>query len=139
MGERADTLRHPITRVRTLWLVATWLLVALVVYLSVTPRSPELPLHGGDKYGHFVAYGTLMLLFAQLYAGSRRWAAAAALVALGIALEFVQRWTGYRSFDPWDIAANTAGVLAGFVLAPPRLPNVLVRLERRFARRGGTS
>jgi hypothetical protein len=42
----------------------------------------------------------------------------------------VQRATGYRTFDVWDMAADAAGVLIGVALAPPRLPNFLGAIER---------
>jgi hypothetical protein len=47
----------------------------------------------------------------------------------------VQRWTGYRTFDVWDMAADAAGVAIGWLLAPPRLPNVLCGVESLLARR----
>jgi VanZ family protein len=115
---------------RPAWLAVGWLLVAIVIYLSVTSRPPEIPFDEGDKYGHMLAYGALMLWFAQLYDRGERWIAMLALIALGVALEFVQRWTGYRTFDLWDMAADTAGVVIGLVLAPPRLPNFLRVIER---------
>lgn len=117
-------------RLRAAWTAVAWLLVAAIVHLSVTPHPPEIPLDEGDKYGHLLAYGTVMLWFAQLYVGRRRWLAAIGLIALGVALEYVQRWTGYRSFDVWDMAADAAGVVIGLAAAPPRLPNVLSALER---------
>ena len=36
---------------------------------------------------------------------------------MGIALEFVQGWLGYRSFEVADMVANTIGVLLGLVIA----------------------
>jgi glycopeptide antibiotics resistance protein len=44
-----------------------------------------------------------------------RLAYAAGFVAMGIAIEFLQGMTSYRTFDVLDMAANAAGVL--FVLA----------------------
>jgi VanZ family protein len=123
------TMNHSL-RLRAAWLAIAWLLVAAVIYLSVTPQPIEIPLDEGDKYGHLIAYGTLMLWFAQLYERSARWVATLGLIALGVALEYVQRSTGYRTFDVWDMAADAAGVLIGFALAPPRLPNFLEVAER---------
>jgi len=117
-------------RYRTVWLAAGWLLVMLVIYLSVTSRPLEIPLEEGDKLGHLAAYATLMMWFGQLYAGRRRVIAFLGFIALGVALEYVQRATGYRSFDWWDMAADAAGTLSGLVLCPPRLPNVLAMVER---------
>ncbi|MGE5522504.1 MAG: VanZ family protein [Rhodospirillaceae bacterium] len=128
-------MREPASGLRAAWLVVAWLLVAVVIHLSVTPRPLEIPIDEGDKYGHMLAYGTVMLWFAQAYERRARWITVAGLVALGIALEFVQRWTGYRTFDPWDMAADAAGVVIGLALAPPRLPNVLRMTERLLDRR----
>ena len=42
---------------------------------------------------------------------------AAGFIALGIALEFVQGWLGYRSFEIADMVADAAGVALGFIAA----------------------
>ena len=80
------------------------------MWASLTPASPSPP--GSDKVGHLAAYGALMFWFAQLYARRVPWAAG--FVVLGVALEFAQGWTGYRSFDVNDMLANTAGVGLGW-------------------------
>ena len=72
----------------------------------------------GDKLEHLLAYGTLMFWFCVLYRPLRvRAAYAAGFIAMGIALEFVQRWLGYRSFEVADMVANTAGVGVGWSVA----------------------
>jgi VanZ family protein len=55
------------------------------------------------------------------------------MVALGIALEYAQRATGYRSFEVADMAADALGVAVGW-LAAPRLPNFLSWAEKRLPR-----
>ncbi len=125
-----------LTRVRRSWLAAGWALVVFVVVLSVTPVPVEIPVQSGDKYSHVLAYAVLMCWFTHLHETSRHRAGlAAAFIALGIVLEFVQRWTGYRTFDLADMAAGAAGVAAGWMLAPPRIPNSLHWLERRIRSR----
>jgi hypothetical protein len=47
----------------------------------------------------------------------RRLGYAAGFVAMGIALEFLQGMTGYRTFDPLDMLANAVGVLGGLAVA----------------------
>lgn len=120
-------------RVRWLWLAAGWTLVGLVVVLSLAPIRVDAGVEYGDKLHHLAAYCILMIWFASLYATLRgRLRFAIGFVAMGIALEFMQGWIGYRDFEVADMLANSAGVAAGWVLAPPRLPNFLLVFERRF-------
>ena len=125
-------------RVRWFWLLLGWLLVLFVVYLSLTPDPVQLPMAAAwdaDKFGHSLAYAALMSWFANLYeVPTRRIQFAVGFVALGVGLEFAQRWTGYRSFEVADMAASAAGVAVGWVLAPPRIPNYLHLAEAPFRR-----
>jgi VanZ family protein len=109
-----------------------WALVVVVICLSLAPISVDIaPVEHGDKVEHAVAYGTLMVWFACLYvARPARVGYALGFVALGIILEFLQRETGYREFELLDMAADAAGVIVGFWLAPPRFPNYLAIMER---------
>jgi len=119
-----------VRRVRQLWLVLGWMMVLLVIYLSVTPAPMQLPVEQGDKFAHTLAYFVLMSWFANLYEVlAQRAMFALGFIVLAIALEFIQRWTGYRTFEIADMVAGTVGVAAGWLLAPPRLPNYLHWLE----------
>jgi len=109
-------------------------LVALVVYLSLTPPPIDAGRFEGVKTGHVLAYAVLMLWFAQLLAAG--WARAAtglAFVAMGVGLEFAQGLTGYRTFAVSDMVDNAIGVAAGLVLAWTPLGGALGAFERRFA------
>ena len=118
---------------RRLWLFIGWALVLSVVYLSLAPVAIDTGVQQGDKLLHVSAYGPLMLWFANLYETlARRRMLAAALVAMGVALEFIQGWTGYRTFEVADMLADAVGVAAGWALAPPRLPNFLRAIEKVF-------
>jgi VanZ family protein len=120
-------------RVRRLWLVLGWILLAFVVYLSLAPAPIELPIEQGDKLSHTLAYLVLMSWFANLYESpAQRVGFALGFVLLGIGLEFIQRWVGYRSLELADMMAGAAGVALGWLLAPPRLPNYLVAAERHW-------
>ena len=59
-----------------------------------------------------------MLWFCLLYANrGTRIAYAALWIAMGIALEFAQRATGYRNFEVFDMYANAIGVLIGWAVS----------------------
>jgi hypothetical protein len=68
-----------------------------------------------DKVEHAFAYGVLMGWFWPLYGARGRLFHAIGLVALGIALEFVQGAGGVRQFEVVDMVADAAGVAAVFV------------------------
>ena len=110
-------------KLRALWLAIGWGLVATIIWLSVTPRPLQIDIAQGDKLGHFAAYGATMFWFCQLYARRpTRIAYAAGLIAMGIALEFVQRWLCYRSFEVLDMVADAIGVVLGWTAASALSP-----------------
>jgi len=118
-----------VTKLRALWLALGWGLVAAILWLSLTPSPPKVDFAQSDKVGHFLAYGGVMFWFAQLYAArGTRLAYAAGFVAMGVALEFIQGWTGYRSFEVYDMLADGIGVALGWVAALI-LPRVLPDAE----------
>ncbi len=123
---------RPAYRFRGLWLGLGGIMVAAVLVLSLAPLSVDLS-EGRDKASHFVAYGTLMFWFGMLWPGLRRQALVAlAFAAMGVGVEFLQRLTGYRSFEVADMAANTIGVLIGWALLQTPLRQLLLWVDSRI-------
>ncbi len=125
-------LRH-----RAWWLAIARIGVALIIVLSLV-RMPDVGVHvpEGDKIGHMLAYACVMAWYALLCATpGALWWRAAALLALGIALEFAQSRTGYRSFDVRDMLADAFGIALGAALWFTPWRHVLVRLEHWMATR----
>ena len=103
---------------RPVYLAMGWGLVAVIIWASVTHNPPQISVEHGDKVGHLLAYAGVMFWFSRLYLHTRtRLAYAAGFIALGIALEFVQRALGYRSFELLDMVADALGVLGGWAIA----------------------
>lgn len=118
---------------RALGLALGWVMVAAIVWLSLTPSPPKLDVSFGDKLGHFAAYGGLMFWFCQLYARrATRIGYALGFAAMGIGLEFAQGATGYRSFEYSDMLANAVGVLLGWAVALAAGGEIAARLGRVF-------
>lgn len=115
---------------RAALLAGGWLYAAALVILSLMPTPPDPGFAYGDKLGHFFAYSLLMFWFCYLYRNRHtRMAYGAGWVLLGVAVEFAQSATGYRSFELADMAANALGVLAGAASAALTLPRAAAARE----------
>ena len=119
-----------------LWVIFGWALVALVIYLSLTPSPPEvLDFAFSDKLEHLFAYSVLMGWLGQLYVSTRQQnLLAVGFCLMGVALEFAQGWGGHRFFDVADMAANTLGVLLGWWLTRTLFAGILLRVDRSISR-----
>lgn len=105
-------------RYRSFWIASSLLLVAVVIWGSLQTAFATAPIRGFDKVEHFSTYLFLALWFTGLYQRPRYWLIVVALLSLGLAMEagqFVMQ--AGRMGDPYDMAANTAGVVAGVLLA----------------------
>ncbi len=114
-----------------LWLFIGCLMIAFVVYSSLT-TSPVTPgFKFSDKVMHVIGYCGLMGWFIQIYRDrNAQRLLAAGFIALGVGLEFLQDLGGVRVFEFNDMVANMLGVLIGWALAKTPLSRVLWRLER---------
>jgi len=103
-------------RLSWLWLSLGLTLVATVWFLSLTPHPPSIDIQDGDKYGHLLAYGSLMLWFGWLYPRRVHWRVALLFLLQGVLLELLQGLSGYRYADVYDMVANGLGVALGWTL-----------------------
>jgi len=119
------TRRH-----RRIWLLLGWGMIAAVVVLSLIPLDVDLAEHE-DKLAHFIAYGSLAFWFGMLIDGrGRQLGVALTFAAMGVALEFLQGLTDYRTFEVADMIANAIGATVGWGLAQTPLRNGLGWAER---------
>jgi VanZ family protein len=118
---------------RRYWIAGGWFIVAAIVYFSLIQLAVDADVPNGDKLGHLLGYGALMAWWSQLYVSMpARIKLALACITLGAAMELAQGLTPDRHPDWLDLAANAAGVLLGWLLAPPRLPSLYERLDAAF-------
>lgn len=112
------------------WLGRLALAATVVVCLVPMPK-PVIPVEGGDKFEHALGWLLITLWYAQLAAVPRALLArACGFLALGAAIELAQSLTTWRSADPWDLAANAAGVATGVAIGLSPLRGILARLDR---------
>ena len=115
-----------------LWSALGWLLVGVVVFGSLIPGPALQAVQVNDKVMHASAYFVLMVWFAGFYRHTVYPLIAAILVALGLTLDLLQLLTDTRSFDWYDVAMNSAGVMLGFVLSTFLLGGWCQRVEQRL-------
>lgn len=116
-----------------LWRAGGWLFIAAIVYFSLFKLALDTNIQGGDKLGHLLAYGGLMAWWSQLHvSAAARLKLGVAFVALGAAMELAQGLTPNRYPEWLDLAANSAGVLLGWLAAPPRIPSLYAKLAAAF-------
>ena len=102
---------------KKLWLLIGGALVVLLLYGSLAPAKALPPLGGSDKLWHAGTYFVVMAYFSQMYAPLRsQLLIAAALIALGVTIEFIQPYVN-RQFDWFDALANCLGVVAALLLS----------------------
>ena len=95
----------------------------LLVFVSISELLPgdSAPIMAvsrlNDKFLHFSAYAAMAFVPAFGLRASTAIACVITTELVGIGLEFGQLFVHQRSCDPYDMAANTAGVLTGVVLA----------------------
>jgi VanZ family protein len=110
----------------------------MLVVLSLLPMpSIGVQVEQGDKIGHVLAYFTLMFWYAQLCATrGALLKRALAVLLLGALMEFAQSFTPWRAGnDPWDMLANTTGVVTACLVALTPLGRVLAWIEERWRQR----
>jgi hypothetical protein len=103
-----------------------WFILSVILLClpgSAIPKYSWLALVYADKWVHISLFFTLCYLFSRPFRKSAmnrpqryRWFLGIALAGIvyGTAMEFVQEyWVANRSFELWDIAADSVGCLLG--------------------------
>ena len=109
-------------------------MVGIVVWLSLTPKPPQPPgFLDWDKGLHLTAYACLMYWYGMSF--DRHWRWPVFLVGLGIGLEFLQGYGGFRSFDIFDMVANAMGVGVGLMVLKTPVGRCLGIIDKLLANR----
>ncbi|NLA75750.1 MAG: VanZ family protein [Deltaproteobacteria bacterium] len=118
-----------------LWRAIGFLIILLIIVLSLVPNPEEIsPVSVSDKLLHIIAYAASMFWFGLCIKREKLYIAGIILAVLGIIIEFIQGQTGYREMSLYDIYANIAGILIGFLLSLTRLSLALHYIEKKLFR-----
>jgi len=123
-------------KLKTTWSILGLILVFQVIYLSLTPRPPQIQssIFPMDKVGHFLAYALLVFWYIQISHPKRYFFYFIGFSFMGVCLEFVQRSLGFRSFEYLDMLFNTLGAGISFLFFRKWGDQLLVTLEKIFLR-----
>lgn len=119
-------------------MAAIVVLVVAIVAASLVPQLPAPSRSVSDKAWHFLAYLGLALAGSGITSPDRLWRTMLRCFLLGAALELAQgAMTDARSPEWADLAANTAGIAAAWVIAGQGRAGWGLRASARlFGRRG---
>jgi VanZ family protein len=93
---------------------AFWVCFVVTSALALMPGSYLPPVFNWwDKAQHAMAFGTLTLLAALAYPAVSKFRIGFLLLALGVLIEVLQYFSGYRYGDWQDAVADGVGVLVG--------------------------
>jgi len=125
------------------WRIAGVVLLCLVLISALMPavwfwndRAGALSwFRNADKVLHASTFLLLAVWFSGQYQKPAYLRIAAGLMLFGVLIEACQYLVGYRKADLLDVAANTAGIVAGFAIAIAGLGGWSLRLEDWYAAR----
>ncbi|NLD35663.1 MAG: VanZ family protein [Desulfatiglans sp.] len=124
-----------VLRYSNLWRAIAYLIIISIIVLSLIPNPDEVtPFSASDKVLHTIAYAVCMFWFGLCYGRDKLYIIGLILIVLGIVIEIIQGQTGYRDMSLYDIFANIAGVLIGFLLSFSRLSWTLHYFEKLLFR-----
>lgn len=101
--------------IRSYWIVITVLALTVITLLSLYPLESLPSVPGNDKTHHFIAYGALM--FPAALRKPKYWPFICLFfICWSGAIELLQPYV--NRYGEWlDMAANTAGIVCGLLLA----------------------
>lgn len=95
-----------------------------IEYLATTSLHIEIVETLWDKFNHFFAFATLMVLLTLAYGHLTQLQRVTLLFAFGVQIELVQAFLPSRYFSLLDIVADAIGIAVGIVI---------VELLKRFS------
>lgn len=116
-----------IVLIKAYWLACTLALLAAITALSLIPMAELPPAPGSDKLHHLIAYAALAV---PVSLGRPRywWLILLSIVAYSALIEVLQPYV--NRYGEWlDLAANSAGILGGLVIAELLIRSFPARLN----------
>lgn len=101
---------------RPLCLVQFLMLLAVFIYLGLTPSPQNSVPMFNDKLMHFTGYFIAGSSISFAFPLWKSWQRASFLILFSIGIEISQHFMPPRTFDFFDIGANSSGVVLGLLV-----------------------
>ena len=102
-----------------LFRILLFITTAIITYLALFPRSPDLLQSTWDKMNHAIAFCTLSFLVNHSFPNRPfGFSKVFSIILYGLILEICQYFLPNRIFSLLDLAANILGILLYFMLIP---------------------
>ncbi len=103
---------------RKILILIGYLIILSIFFFSLKRSSGGADLFPhADKLGHCFSYFLVTYWFCNLYPRNYHKWYVLIFTQQGIVIEFLQRMTGYRTYDSFDMLANFSGCMIAFFLA----------------------
>jgi len=117
------------------WFTLGLLWVAIIIVVSLDSSPPDLSsIRFGDKIVHSLSYFFLMFWFLQIIKAQAEIFTVSMLIVIGAVIEILQGVSGYRTFDVYDMLANSLGVWLAWQLKSTSLVGLIAKFESRVMR-----
>lgn len=100
---------------RSLCLLQFFIMLVAYTYLGLSPHPEDTIPTFNDKLMHFSGYFVAAFSISFAFPLWNFWSRAIFLTSFSIAIEIGQHFMPPRTFDVFDICANTSGVLVGLL------------------------
>lgn len=114
------------------WLITGLVLLVLGIVAALSSSTPGLPVTNGDKILHGLAFFAFMIWFGGIFQAIYAPFLVIGLSGYGLLIEVLQRFTPTRQADVFDLVADVAGILLGWLLSSAGLSRWCAKLESWF-------
>lgn len=98
-------------------IIGVLIIIAIFIFSLIPGSGKEDLFPHQDKVGHMFSYFTVTFWWERIVEQKFHIRLVIAFTLMGILIEFLQRATGYRSFDYFDMLANFTGCLIAFIFS----------------------
>lgn len=98
-------------------IIGVMIIIAIFIFSLIPGSGKEDLFPHQDKVGHAFSYFLVTFWWNQIIEKFYHYRLLIGFTLMGVLIEFLQRATGYRTFDYFDMLANFTGCLIAYMLS----------------------